>query len=148
MADTQQRGRGSGVFDHALMFISTGTVTRGTSVSSTLKIRGTPKDGLSVRMMIPRFPGTTCKFLPTVYASVDSSTFRSISVYPGGTLSATAGTGSATELQWEFAVPSSMPYVRLGFAYVGGTTGSNFGAVQAGIVPRGLGEWRRDVRWD
>lgn len=148
MVDTVNVGRGSGLFDHALMFISTGTLTRGTSASSALKIRGTHQRGMSVRMLIPRFPGTTCKILPAVQASADNSTFRTVSTYPGGAQSAVVGVSGAKEIQWEFAVPASFPYVKLAFTFTGGTTGSNFGAVQAGIVPRGLGEWRRNVRWD
>lgn len=148
MADTVNAGRGSGIFDHALMFISTGNVTRGTAQTTALKIRGTPVRGLSVRMLFPRFPGTTCKILPAVAASADNSTYRVISQYPGGALSAAAGTAAAKEIQWEFAAPASFPYVRLQFTYTGGTTGSSFGAVKAGIVPRGQGEWRRNVRWD
>jgi hypothetical protein len=147
MADTQASGRGNGVFDHALMFISTGNVTRGTAQTSALKIRGTHHRGASVRMLIPSWSATTCKILPTVAASTDGTTYRVVSTYPGGALSAAAG-AAAREIQWEFAVPSSFPYVRLQFTYTGGTTGSSFGAVKAGIVPRGLGEWRRDVRWD
>jgi hypothetical protein len=148
MADTQASGRGNGLFDHATMFISTGNVTRGTAQSTALKIRGTHHRGASVRMKIPSFPATTCKILPQVAASTDGTTYRVVSTYPGGALSAVAGTSGAREIQWEFAVPASFPYVRLQFTYTGGTTGSSFGAVKAGIVPRGLGEWRRDVRFD
>lgn len=145
MADTVNRGRGSGIFDHALMFISTGNLTRGTTTSSAIKIRGTPAKGLSVRMMIPSYPATTWKVLPYVQASADNSTYRTISTYPGGAISGASG---ADEIQWEFEVPSGFPYVKLAFTHTGGTTGDSLGAVQAGIVPRGLGEWRRNVRWD
>lgn len=148
MADTVVSGRGSGIFDHALMFISTGNITRGNTTTTALKIRGTSPHGLSVRMLFPRFPGTTCKILPAVAVSTDNSTYRVYSQYPGGAQSAVAGTSGAKEIQWDFAIPSSFPYVRLQFTFTGGTTGTTFGGIRAGIVPRGLGEWRRNVRWD
>lgn len=148
MVDTVNRGRGSGIFDHALMFISTGNLTRGKSASTALKIRGTPARGLSVRMMIPQFDGTTWKVLPYVQVSADDSTYRAVSYYPGGALSNLDSSAYATEIQWEFDVPRGFPYVKLGFTHTGGTTGSSLGAVKAGIVPRGIGEWRRNVRWD
>lgn len=139
-------GRGAGLFDHALMFRSTGNLTKGTTVTSTtLNIRGTPHRGLSVRMVFPSSPGTTFKVLPSLYGSVDNSTFRVISTYPGGAYSNTVNVGG--EIQWDFAVPRGMPYVRLYYTFTGGTTGSSFGAVKAGIVPRGLGDWQRQVRW-
>jgi hypothetical protein len=148
MVDTINKGKADGLFDHALMFISTGNLTKGKTTTTAFKIRGTPPlNGLSVRMLFPRFPGTTCKILPVVAVSTDNSTFRVQSTYPGGALSAVAGTSGAKEIQFDFEIPSGFPYVRMQFTYTGGTTGSSFGAAIAGIVPRGQGEWNRNVRF-
>jgi hypothetical protein len=142
---TTNPGRGNGIFDHALMFLSSGNLTKGTSASSVLHIRGTHQRGSSIRMVFPNSPATTWKVLPQLYGSVDNSTFRLVSTYPNGPYSNAKST--AGEIQWEFALPRGIPYVKLQFTHTGGTTGSSFGAVKAGIVPRGLGEWHRQVRW-
>jgi len=139
---------GAGVFDNTLMF-TTSTVTRGSSAlrpSSGLKIRGTPVKGSAVRIVFPTGPGTTAKILPQLYVSVDNSTYRLAAQYPGGYLSWTKGQGQ--EVMLPFDVPSGYAYVKLGFAFSGGTTGSSWGAVKAGIVPRAHGDWTRAVRWD
>jgi hypothetical protein len=148
MVDTVAHGKGAGIFDHALMFISSGNLTRGKITTTALKSRGTHQRGLSVRLVFPKFPGTTCKVLPVVAASTNDSTYRVISTYPGGALSDLSGTAYAREIQWDFAISGPMPYVRLQFTFTGGTTGTSFGAVVAGIVPRGNYEWSRAVRFN
>lgn len=147
MATTVTPVSGSGVFDNTLMFVSS-TVTRGTTTAkptSGLKIRGTPVKGLAVRILFPSGPGTTCKILPQLYVSADNSTYRVQAQYAGGYLSWTKAT--ANEIMLPFEALSGYPYVKLAFAFVGGTTGSSYGSVQAGIVPRAHGDWTRAVRF-
>lgn len=149
MATTVTPVTGAGVFDNTLMFISTSNVTRGSTAlrpTSGIKIRGTPVQGLAVRITFPTGPGTTAKILPQLYVSADNSTYRLQSQYEGGYLSWTKGQGQ--EVMLPFEALSGYPYVKLGFAFVGGTTGSSWGAVKAGIVPRAHGDWTRAVRWD
>lgn len=148
MATTVTPVSGNGVFDNTLMFISTTNVTRGTSAlkpASGLKIRGTPVKGLAVRIMFPTTPGTTLRILPQLYVSADDSTYRVQAQYAGGYLSWASG---GKEVMVPFDAISGYPYVKLGFAFNGGTTGSSFGGVQAGIVPRAHGDWSRAVRFD
>lgn len=150
---TRQTGTGAGVFDNTLMFMSSGNLTRGSLAAlkptSGLKIRGTPAEGLAVRIQFPRMSGTTVKLLPQLYVSMDDSTYRVQSQYPGGYLSNTPGTANAIEVMVPFEAISAYKYAKLGFALVGGTTGSSWGAVKAGIVQtRGHGDWTRNVRWD
>jgi len=151
MATNAGTVRADGVFDNTVMFISSGNLTKGACASlkpsSGLKIRGTPVVGLAARINIPAWPGTTMKLLPQIYASADDSTYRVQAQYEGGYLSALK-TASGSEVMVPFETISAYPYVKLGFAIVGGTTGSSFGAVKAGIVPRAHGDWTRAVRFD
>lgn len=150
---TKQSGSGAGVFDNTLMFLSSGNLTRGSLAalkpSSGFKLRGTPARGLSVRIQFPRMTGTTVKLLPQLYGSMDDSTYRVQAQYLGGHLSGLPGTVAATEIMIPLEMISAYKYVKLGFNLVGGTTGSSWGAVKAGIVDvRGHGDWTRAVRWD
>ena len=153
MATTVTPTSGDGVFDNTLMFISSGNLTKGAVASlkpsSGHKIRGTPVKGLAARILIPAWPGTTMKLLPQIYVSADNSTYRVQAQYEGGYLSKTkSSSGAEQEIMVPFESISGYPYVKLGFAIVGGTTGSSFGAVRAGIVPRAHGDWTRAVRFD
>ena len=137
---------GGGVFDNLLMFNSSTNVTRGTTYApGVLKIRGTPAAGLGVRVLFPETDGTTVKVLPEIYASADNSTYRLVSVYPGGHVSFASG---QHEVNFKFAVPRSLQYVKMYFAFATGTTASSFGAVKAGIVPSdAYADWSRAAQW-
>lgn len=139
-------GRGDGVFDNAVMFMSSGSLTKTSTVpASGLVIRGTPVDGLAARVVFPTTPGTMVTVATTIVASADNSTFRTIASYPGGAQSWASG---AKEIMIPFAVPRGYPYVKLTFTLTGGTTDTDYGQVRAGIVPRVHGNWTRTVRWD
>ena len=144
---------GAGVFDNTLMFMSSGNLTKTSShPTKGLKIRGTPVTGLAARVLFPSSGGTTelCQVLTQIYESVDDTTYRLQSTYPGGAMSWEAGVYpyvQAREIMIPFACHSGFPYVKMYFTVTGGSTGA-FGAVQAGIVPRAHGDWRRGVRWD
>lgn len=137
---------GSGVFDNTQMFTTAVTITRGTTyATNAIKIRGTPAKGLGVRIMFPKSDGTTVKVLPQIYGSEDNSTYRLVAAYPGGHVSWASGTN---EIQFAFAVPRKYQYVKLYFAFATGTTGSDFGAVKAGLVPPGAyADWSRAAQW-
>jgi hypothetical protein len=142
---TTVSGSGDGVFDNAVMFMSSGNLTKtGLTPSSGLKIRGTPLNGLGCRIMFPTTPGLSATVLPEIHCSADNSTYRVASTYPGGALSWASGT---KEVQWAFTVPPGYPYVKLKFTITGGSTACSYGAVQAGIVLR-ANEYTRAVRWD
>jgi hypothetical protein len=148
-------GRGSGVFDNSLMFL-TGAVNLTCGNAATLfplahglKIRGTPMHGLAVRVLIPRFPGTTVSLHPTIWLSADDTTYVAQSQYPGGPFTNTMVkvAGSEVEVMMPFDAPRGFAYVKMGFAQVSGTTGDSWGAVRAGIVPQAHGDWTRKVKW-
>jgi len=142
---TTAGGTGAGVFDNTLMFKSSGNLTKTSTVPAAgLKIRGTPVTGLAARVMFP----TACvsaQVLVEIHESTDDSTYRVAATYPGGALSWASG---AKEIMVPFAVHSGYPYVKMDFNVTNGSTATDFGAVQAGIVPRAHGDWRRGVRWD
>jgi hypothetical protein len=143
---TTAGGTGAGVFDNTLMFKSSGNLTATSTVpASGLKIRGTPVTGLAARIMFPTTPGASATVLVAIHESVDDSTYRVAATYPGGALSWASG---AQEIMIPFAVHSGFPYVKMVFTLTGGSTACSYGAVQAGIVPRAHGDWRRGVRWD
>lgn len=132
------------VFDHALMFMSTGNLTKTGYSTNALKIRGTPIGGLAARIVVPRSPGVTGKILPSLYVSDDNSTFRLAATYPGGAQSWLYSAGGK-----EFILPveTDKKYVKLYFTITGGTTGTSFGAVKAGLV-EGVGrDWTRAVNF-
>lgn len=137
---------GGGVFDAKLMFNSNTNVTRGTTYApGALKIRGTPAKGLGVRIMFPETDGTTVKVLPEIYGSLDGTTYRLVAAYPGGHISFASG---QQEVNFKFAVPRAVQYVKLYFAFASGTTASSFGAVKAGIVPSdAFADWSRNAQW-
>jgi hypothetical protein len=147
-------GRGSGVYDETLMFLTGAVdVTCGNAatlfpLAHGLKIRGTPMHGMAVRILIPRFPGTASMH-PTIWCSADDTTYVAQSQYPGGAFTNTKVTvaGSEVEVMLPFDLPAGHAYVKLGMAQVSGTTGSNWGKVVAGIVPQAPGDWRRKVTW-
>ena len=142
-------GLGEGAFDYAVMFKSSGNLTATATVpSSGIKIRGTGIHGMAARVHFPSTTQTYNKVLIEVHGSVDDSTYRVISTYPGGYLSWAASTAKTVNIP--FDLPPGYHYVKMKFTVAGGTTtaGAGFGAVQAGIVPRVEGEWSRTVRWD
>jgi hypothetical protein len=132
------------VFDHALMFQSTGNITATGYATNALKIYGTPVNGLGVRVMFPSTPGTTVPILPSLYVSDDNSTYYLAATYPGGAQSWTVST--ANELVFGFV--SNKKYAKLYFTVTSGTTGSSFGAVQAGIVEQVGFDWSRAVSFE
>jgi len=139
-------GSGGGVFDNAVMFLSSGNLTATSTVPSAgLKIRGTHVNGSAARVVFPSTPGTAAQVAVAIHASADDSTYRVIASYPGGALSWASG---GKEIMLPFAVPSGYPYVKMVFTVTGGTTDTSWGAVKAGIVPRAHGVWTRAVRWD
>jgi len=143
---TTASGTGAGVFDNKLMFKSSGNLTKTSTVPAAgLKIRGTPVTGLAARIMFPTTPGASATVLTVIHESADDSTYRVAATYPGGALSWASG---AKEIMIPFAVHSGYPYVKMIFTLTGGSTACSYGAVQAGIVPRAHGDWRRGVRWD
>lgn len=132
------------VFDHALMFQSTGNITKTGYATNALKIYGTPVNGLGVRVLFPSTPGTTVPILPSLYVSDDNSTYFLAATYPGGAQSWTVST--ANELVFGFV--SNKKYAKLYFTVTSGTTGSSFGAVQAGIVEQVGWDWSRAVSFE
>jgi hypothetical protein len=156
MATVPDQGRGVGVFDNLLMFISSGNVTKtGTHPTSGIKLRGTPVRGLAARILFPSSPGLSATILPEIHVSADDSTYRVQATYAGGALSWAAGADTALgisqsdrEVMVPFEVPTGFPYVKLKLTVTGGSTATSFGAVKAGIVPRAHGDWTRQVRWD
>lgn len=132
------------VFDHALMFHSTGNITATGYASNALKIYGTPVNGLGVRVLFPSGEGTTVPILPSLYVSDDNSTYFLASSYPGGAQSWTQDT--AQELVFGFV--SNKKYAKLYFTVTSGTSGSSFGAVQAGIVEQVGWDWSRAVSFE
>lgn len=140
---TVLKGIGEGIFDEQLMFQSS-AVTKDTNTSA-LKLRGTPVTGLAVRIVYTSTPGTAAQIHAHVEASVDNSTFRDIAFYHNGAQSWASG---SKEMMIPFAVPSTFPYVRVVFDVTGGTTGTTWSTVYAGVVPRAHGDWTRQVRWD
>lgn len=131
------------VFDNLLMFKSSGNLTATSTVpASGLKIRGTPNEGLAARVLFPSTPGTAAQVLVAIHASDDDSTYRIISTYPGGAQSWASG---ADEIIIPFA--TAKKYVKMVFTVTGGTTGTSWGAVKAGIVPRVYADWTRTVDW-
>ena len=143
---------GAGVFDNTLMFKSSGNLTKTSSAPTAgLKIRGTPVTGLAARVLFPTSPGVSAQVLTSIHESVDDTTYRLQSTYPGGAMSWNAAVYpyvQAREIMIPFACHSGFPYVKMYFTITGGSTACSFGAVQAGIVPRAHGDWRRGVRWD
>jgi len=111
------------------------------------KLRGAPYKGLSVRAVFPSaFAGMTVKM--EVQASANDSTYNTIATYPGGTSNAWAP-AAGDEVMLPFALTNATPYVKLKFTITGNTTtGTGYGAVQAGLVVGGHGNWTREVRWD
>lgn len=133
-----------GVYDAQLMFKSnSNNLTRAglTAPAAGLKIRGTPVHGLGVRIVIPEWPGTTVKLAINVQGSVDDSTYRTIASYPLGA-QCRLSSASGEVLKFSFAQPADQPYVKLNFTVTGGTTGTSWGAVKAGIVDPGQ-DWDR-----
>ena len=131
------------VFDHALMFQSTGNITTSGYATNALEIHGTPVRGLGVRIQIPSTPGTTVPILPSLYVSEDNSTYRLCSTYPGGAQSVASGT-----LEMIFGFITNKKYAKLYFTVTSGTTGSSFGAVVAGIVDYAGWDWSRAVSFE
>lgn len=131
------------VFDHALMFQSIGNVTASGYATNALKIYGTPVNGLSVRVNLPSTPGTTVPILPSLYVSDDNSTYFLDAVYPGGAQSVASGT-----IEMIFGFTSDKKYAKLYFTVTSGTSGSSFGAVQAGIVEEVGFDWDRSVAFE
>ena len=143
---TTVTGLAEGIFDYAAMFISSGNLTKtGLHPSAGIKVRGTGLKGSAVRIYFPTTPGLSATVLPEVHGSVDDSTYRVVSTYPGGAISWASGT---KEANLAFTLPKGYFYAKLKFTITGGSTATSFGAVQAGIVPRVDGEWTRTVRWD
>ena len=137
---------GAGVFDNTLMFLSASNLTEtGSYPAAGLKIRGTPVTGLAARVMFPETPGASAQVLTCIHESADDSTYRLQSTYVGGALSWASG---AKEIMVPFECHSGYPYVKMYFTVTNGSTACSWGAVQAGIVPRAHGDWRRGVRWD
>jgi hypothetical protein len=142
---TQVNGRAAGVWDYAAMFISSGNLTKTASYpSSGMKLRGTPVDGLAVRIHFPDTPGLSATVLPEIQGSVDDSTYHTVSKYPGGALSWASGT---KDIVFPFEMISNIPYAKLKFTITGGSTATSFGAVIGGITVRSHGEWTRKVRF-
>jgi len=131
------------VFDHALMFQSTGNITATGYATNALKIYGTPVNGLGVRIAIPSTPGTTVPILPSLYVSDDNSTYFLSTVYPGGAQSVASGT-----IELVFGFVSNKKYAKLYFTVTSGTSGSSFGAVTAGIVEQVGYDWSRAVNFE
>jgi hypothetical protein len=131
------------VFDHALMFQSTGNITATGYATNALKISGTPINGLGVRIVFPSSPGTTVPILPSMYVSDDDSTYPLAATYPGGAQSWATG---GNELVFGFI--SNKKYAKLYFTVTSGTTGSSFGAVQAGIIENVGWDWPRAVGFE
>ena len=132
-------------FDAALMFKSnTNNLTRavGTFPSAGLKIRGTPISGLAAKIIIPEWPGTTVKLAMNVQGSMEDTTYRTVASYPLGA-QCRLSSAAAEVLMVPFTLPADVPYVKLNFAITGGTTGTSWGAVKAGIVPIGGSDWER-----
>jgi len=143
---TYQAGTGGGAFDGNIMFKSSGNLTKTSTVpSSGIKLRGTPVDGLAARVMFPDTPGASAQVLVAIHASMDDSTYRVCSTYPGGALSWASG---GKEIMVPFGEARPYDYVKMVFTITGGSTACSFGAVQAGIVHRAHGDWTRKVRWD
>lgn len=134
------------VFDYNLMFISSGNLTKTALYpSSGIKIHGTPVKGMGVRIYFPSTKGTSVKVLPEIHLSQDNSTYHQAAVYPGGAQSWASG---AKELIFAFeASQRKYRYVKLKFTITNGTTGTSFGAVKAGLVLPGSGEFDRTVDW-
>lgn len=130
-------------FDHALMFQSTGNITATGYATNALKIYGTPVRGLGVRVNIPSTPGTTVPILPSLYVSADNSTYHLASTYPGGAQSVASGA-----IEMIFGFHTNKKYAKLYFTVTSGTTGSSFGAVQAGIVDYADRDWSRAVNFE
>ena len=60
MATTLTNETGGGVFDYAVMFKSSGNLTKTSTVpSSGIKIRGTAVDGSAARVVFPTTPGAS-----------------------------------------------------------------------------------------
>ena len=121
-------------FDARLMFMSSGNLTKTSTLPAAgLKIRGTPVHGIAARVIIPRWTGTKSKMVIALHVSKDDSTYYLASTYPGGSLSnlvATAG----SELIIPLACRRVFQYVKIVFTLTGGTTGTSYGAVKAGLV--------------
>lgn len=132
------------VFDHALMFHSTGNITKSGYATNALKIYGTPVKGASVRISFPDSPGTTAPILPSLYVSDDGSTYTLCATYPGGAQGLPVNAGG--ELVFSFI--SKKKYAKLYFAITSGTTGTSYGAVQAGLVPVVGWDWSRAVAFE
>jgi hypothetical protein len=126
------------------MFQSTGNITKTGYAANAVKIYGTPVNGLGVRILFPSNDGTTVPILPQLYVSDDNSTYYLAATYPGGAQSWTDGT--AKELVFGFI--SNKKYAKLYFTLTTGTTGSSFGAVQAGIVENVAFDWSRAVSFE
>ena len=132
------------VFDHALMFQSTGSITASGYATNALKIYGTPINGHSVRISFPSSPGTTAPILPSMYVSDDNSTYRLADTFPGGAQSWTVDTGK----DLIFGFISNKKYAKLYFTVTSGTTGTDYGAVQAGIIENVGWDWSRAVGFE
>lgn len=132
------------VFDHSLMFHSSGNITKTGYATNALKIYGTPKNGLGVRISFPSSPGTTVPILPSMYVSDDNSTYYLAASFPGGAQSWTKATGK----DLIFGFISNKKYAKLHFTITSGTTGSSFGAVQAGIIENVGWDWSRAVGFE
>lgn len=131
------------VFDHSLMFHSTGNVTATGYTANALKIYGTPINGLGVRISFPSTPGTAAQILPAMYVSDDNSTYHLAAQYPGGAQSWASG---GQDLIFGFI--SNKKYAKLHFTVSGGTTGTTFGAAQAGIIENVGFDWDRSVGFE
>ena len=132
------------VFDYRLMFMSSGNLTKTSTVPAAgLKIRGTGIKGAAARVVFPTTPGLSAQVLPTVLASDDDSTYHTIASYPGGALSWESG---GKEVYIPFTTDKK--YVKMTFTVTGGSTATSFGAVKAGVV-EGVGyDWDRSVSFE
>ena len=141
-------GLGEGIFDYGAMCKSSGNLTKTATVPSAgLVVRATHMHGGAVRVTFPSTSGTREQVLVEVHASVDDSTYRVVSTYPGGAVSWASG---AKSINVPFTLPAGYKYAKVKFTVTGGTTtsGAGFGAVMAGLVPSVPGDWNRQVRWD
>lgn len=131
------------VFDHALMFFSTGDLAATSTTSGALKIRTTPVSGMAVRINVPGTHTTTKTLQAVVLVSADNSTYvKYASGYQAGTITLAAATPK------ELIVPiiTSYKYVKLELTPAGGT--GSLGAVKAGLVS-GVGyDFSRKVDWN
>jgi hypothetical protein len=142
---TVTSGHGEGIFDYGAMFKSSGNLTA-TLTTSSIKMRGSGRQGSSVRVHFPSTSGTREQVLVAVHASVDDSTYRICATYPGGAISWASG---AKTINVPFHLPKGYFYGKVVFTVTGGTTttGAGFGAVYAGLVPK-ADDWDRQVRFD